>query len=618
MTKFLSTYLLVTGIGAFVALAMPGLVILGLYLLILPGLILGAMPTLFMYGIVFTAGWMGGRAYFGDGFLAIAAGIAAVIAFGYMIPKPTRMADMAAYRASILADVTPPRPIALHGDLLFELPHLNLNKQTDRAYPYVPGTRGYACNNYCIAALFTPGVTSVTLAQTDKPSPEARTYRLERRPGCHSNVDIDDSALVPPVTRTAKRGIDSYAAGKVIASARALQLGGDYCLVMGPALTRHDIIITERNVAGRSPKKWPFGPGRIDTETVEIRERGTLVYRNHQSTLTTLGAPLAMLPDGSPNTRFGWARDTIRSKKGYGSVELRRSLADHTNLDPSSEALVASAKEALIPAYRRQLSSALDDPAISAEGVEFKVMEAYLTAIGKDPAPEDLAILERLFGDKRFTRYPGAWALFLTATQMQPIYDAYTKRLIEQGAAPESSRTMVGHAVGNMGAASIELIGPLQQQLLADPLKRTAVPELARAMGHGDPENAVRLLAMLRQTAAILAEIHEQRRARTIDGYGRQEEREGLVTLIGHIKGGLCLMGPKASVIRDDLDTYLMSGAMPPNLVDGHAMSDWQVILVRMGKPIGDVQKPQNLGGSVSNYRDKIQRKVDRWKPEDC
>jgi hypothetical protein len=33
---FLTTYLMITGIGAFLALAMPGLVMLGLFMLILP------------------------------------------------------------------------------------------------------------------------------------------------------------------------------------------------------------------------------------------------------------------------------------------------------------------------------------------------------------------------------------------------------------------------------------------------------------------------------------------------------------------------------------------------------------------------------------------------------
>lgn len=57
MKGFLTTYLMITGIGAFLALAMPGLVMLGLFMLILPGLILGMMPTAFIYGVIFAVGW---------------------------------------------------------------------------------------------------------------------------------------------------------------------------------------------------------------------------------------------------------------------------------------------------------------------------------------------------------------------------------------------------------------------------------------------------------------------------------------------------------------------------------------------------------------------------------
>lgn len=77
-------------------------------------------------------------------------------------------------------------------------------------------------------------------------------------------------------------------------------------------------------------------------------------------------------------------------------------------------------------------------------------------------------------------------------------------------------------------------------------------------------------------------------------------------------------MGPKAAVIRDELDAYLNSGTLPSNHVNGHAMSDWQVLLVRMGKPIDEVEKPENMSGTVAGYRRNIQNKADKWKPDRC
>jgi hypothetical protein len=52
MARFLRNYLLVTGGLAFFALAMPSLVIIGIMALIVPGIILAAMPMAFIYEAV--------------------------------------------------------------------------------------------------------------------------------------------------------------------------------------------------------------------------------------------------------------------------------------------------------------------------------------------------------------------------------------------------------------------------------------------------------------------------------------------------------------------------------------------------------------------------------------
>jgi hypothetical protein len=46
--KALKRYLLVTGLGAFIALAKPDLVVVGYFLLLIPGLLLSLAPTAFL------------------------------------------------------------------------------------------------------------------------------------------------------------------------------------------------------------------------------------------------------------------------------------------------------------------------------------------------------------------------------------------------------------------------------------------------------------------------------------------------------------------------------------------------------------------------------------------
>src|SRR5687767_8802022 len=115
MSKILSVYLTVTGIGAFIALAKPSLVVLGFFLLILPGLILSLMPTAFMYGVIFAAGWLAARMVLGEGIIPVLAGLGTLVVVVAAAPKPTRAADLATYRASILADVIPAQRIELTG-----------------------------------------------------------------------------------------------------------------------------------------------------------------------------------------------------------------------------------------------------------------------------------------------------------------------------------------------------------------------------------------------------------------------------------------------------------------------------------------------------------------------
>src|SRR5688572_14131356 len=94
--KFLTIYLLVTGIVAAVALAMPSLVVLGFFLLILPGVVLSLAPTAFLWGCAFTASWLAARILLGGTLLTVLAA-GAVTALALMaVTQPNRIGGKAA------------------------------------------------------------------------------------------------------------------------------------------------------------------------------------------------------------------------------------------------------------------------------------------------------------------------------------------------------------------------------------------------------------------------------------------------------------------------------------------------------------------------------------------
>jgi hypothetical protein len=621
---FLTTYLMITGIGAFLALAMPGLVMLGLFMLIIPGLILGMMPTAFMYGIIFAAGWATARTMFGDGVISILIALAVLLLVVTTIPKPTRARDIAAFKASILPDVIPSKPIELKGAVRFNFKSPNRNKSSG---PYVRGQSGYICDSYCLAALFTPGVTSVTVDQAGfddrgKPSIEARTYRLLRRPDCQSNYEVDFESIHAPLRTNSKPGIALYEDGKVLVAQWAMKLTNEYCIVMEAPIEEHDFTITELSTNGRyTGGKWKFGPGRIDTQTLTIRQGDDLIFRSHRSTLTTLAKALFIGFAGDlTNPHFRWERETIFSGEKYGSVDFQRSMGDFTNLagkpiDGSSRKENAGVH---LPAYRAQMLSALNDPSLTEKSPSFKVMESYFKAINDNATPEDIEILKRLFSDGRISRYEGAWGLNLPLDQMIPVYNAYTKRVIAEGAPLSFQKSLMSNAVSKMGPDTFKLIGPDQLTLLNNPATRLAVPELVTALGYGGPNSGRVLIQYLRQHAEAAANIQRMRTNRDISRYDLQAERDANLTMIGAAQKGLCLMAPKDPVLLKQLEEILDSGIMPPHLVTGHNRTDWDVLLVRMGKPVSSLEKPASLSGHVNSHRDRVQHRANRWKPEDC
>jgi hypothetical protein len=295
-------------------------------------------------------------------------------------------------------------------------------------------------------------------------------------------------------------------------------------------------------------------------------------------------------------------------------------MGDFTNLagkpiDGSSRKENAGAH---LPAYRAQMLSALNDPSLTEKSPGFKVMESYFKAIDDHASPEDIEVLKRLFSDRRISRYEGAWGLNLPIEQMIPIYNAYTKRVIAEGAPLSFQNSLMSNAVSKLGSDTFKLIGPDQITLLNDPSTRLAVPELVRALGYGGPSSGRVLIQYLKQHAEAVANIQRMRETRKVSGYGFQAERDANLTVIGAAQKGLCLLAPKDPILLKQLEDVLNSGIMPPHLIKGHNRTDWDVLLVRMGKPVSSLEKPESLGGDVDSHRDRVQDRADRWKPEDC
>src|SRR5437773_8294571 len=84
ISKFLSIALIVTGVITVAVFAMPDLITIGLFLLILPGVLLAVTPTVFLYPMAFSLPWF----LLSQRSIAIGAlgGLAAVAGVGFGLP----------------------------------------------------------------------------------------------------------------------------------------------------------------------------------------------------------------------------------------------------------------------------------------------------------------------------------------------------------------------------------------------------------------------------------------------------------------------------------------------------------------------------------------------------
>ena len=164
----------VSGILAAIAVLSPGSVVLGLYLGILPGLILAVAPTIFLYTAAFALlRTVLRRGLPPLGRVAINTAAAALtVTAGFALAAPVAREGQRAFAAATKNDVTPPQPVSIEGDVL-------LDRVGDGWSP-VGRSKGDACDALCAALLDTPGVRSVTIGGTTSSGTLSSpvTYRL--------------------------------------------------------------------------------------------------------------------------------------------------------------------------------------------------------------------------------------------------------------------------------------------------------------------------------------------------------------------------------------------------------------------------------------------------------
>lgn len=338
LQKLLALYLLLTGAVSAVVLLFPGLVVLGFYLFIVPGLILSLVPTAFLWGCVFAAAWFAAKSFLGESALAALLAAALTALTLSVVTQPFRAAGHALYAETLLPDVTPPFRIPMSGDIRIEVPA----PRWDNLNPRGPNKRrGFACDNLCVALLFTPGVDSVTIHRTSPslPAPrrkgapafdrEAQTYRLVPPSACPQGGLRPDlqghNGLFPaPVEE-----------GRALLAEWQARLALQHCLQRSAPLEQHDILIRHRREAAayRFARYWGLTPQISATESIEMQNAaGEVLLRRLEISVSMPSPWLTISFAGGPETmRAGWGRTVLTNKSPASPISLLKELEQHTN-----------------------------------------------------------------------------------------------------------------------------------------------------------------------------------------------------------------------------------------------------------------------------------------------
>lgn len=601
MPKFLKTYLIVTGIGAFIVLNNPSIVVLGAFFLVLPGLLLDFIPTAFLWGLIYAVCWYPVRTFYA-GRAASALTVAMTVAVLCAVPLPSILAAHLQLALHELPNVPASAPISLHGDVRME--------------------RRYAknCDGLCLAILFEPGVSSVTINQ-----PQARNF-AEVRDGTSA---IDGYArtyrLVPKARCPAGSGskvdpgmISGIASDRDQARMQALQwasaLSSRYCLVQGAPIGTYDFLLRSGDFNAGADRKaagpWTYPLGALSGSFAEIRTRaGRILYRRYYPGARAMAIPFSIIGGGAMTSfHFGW-----------GKYELpKRSFAERegARMPGFAEALAIGrgkiAPDAARLAARGALEAALDDPASTGQTPVFESVGDYLETVKQAGSrPEDAALVERLLHDPRLgLDMTGVYLIpeLFRGTQLAAMKDAIIDKILASplDASPQSGA--LGLVLGKWPAGAFAQTTPATEALLADPVRRRRATGLIARQSDRGAAAVPRLVEIVeyhvRAANAFQSGRQDMPSAERYGGYpAHNSATEAALS-------ALCRLGP---VARDALPRIDALTDRRPRAVSN---TQWTRVLVRLGKPVSDIRKPDDVSGTADHYRRNLQRWIDGFDPD--
>jgi hypothetical protein len=575
----------VSGILAAVALLIPGSVVLGLFLGVLPGLILAVAPTVFLYSAAFALLRNVLRRRLPNlGRTAVntaAAGLA--VTAGFALTAPAALDGQRAVAAATKNDVTPPHPLRIEGDVRLD--------RFGGGWPRVNRSKTEACDALCAALLDTSGVRSVTIGGNSSSGVSVApwTYRLIRKSQARDATltPADPAAIVDHLPAPGhekstgpdrwKGVLDAKKALKDSLTAQwSLRLANEESLVLEPPPNRFDWTVAIRETNGQ-------GRHRIGVAELEIADAGGVVRLRHQHvTAAPIAVPLHVAPAGPLMDRgFEIGRRSIHTGPRYFDFKPVEMLFRETTLrrPTTDERVVVRLREAVA-------SSA------AAPGERAAVVAPWLATLDWQRLNDrDIDVLARLIADPRATGlerlYDGA-AKHVSPHLRQPI----ALRLLE-ASTDDKLRGTLNTLVRNMPPGTYAELLPEEKALLADRTLRLRSSALVARLSDQGAAAVPLLLNLLNEDVRVEPWAKRQR-------------------ILADIRRAFSRLGREAESALPTVERLFDLRHSPLTNSSGDADA-WRVAMVRMGKPVDTLTFPAHFSADiVARDREHIRKKAEK------
>lgn len=558
ISRILIVALAITGAVTAAVFAMPDLITVGFFLLILPGLILVITPTIFLYLTVFAIAWF--SLHQRETALRIITGLTAIAAVGIGLPQLCNSHTAELLQEAQAKEKPAAAPIA---------------KATIVALQSDPTVTRSGCGDLCQSLLYDSGIQRVVLLPAPKTGPVSFTIQNEK------DCPADNPKLL--ATEYWSQWLTDKERAQIAKTTR-LRIATGECLVKDETWNGAPDWVLERvkEDVGTPVKPLNLWPGEVHADGLQLTAHGEVKARQTRLQARRFVVPLHLTPrNGTELRMLGW--EWARTGKVEPAVDTRQFL------EQSTDTIVAPPVARSEPAkLRRALDAALNDPAST--GAAFALVGDYYAlfqsaTVGQDDARR----LARLIADRRVTTF---WQLPLhqiaSTSDRLLLRDPILDRLPQLAETDnwDSYRALASH-IERLPARAFEKPDPRVDGLLADPDRRRAAPALVRRLADRGPGAADRLAEI-----ALEGTKPPPNRHRGTQG----DDARAAIT-------GLCRIGPAARAVLPKL----RQAAVPPGMQESDL---WRAMLISLGARSNEFPLPKNRSGSVDSYRDRLERQA--------